>query len=110
MSNKIKITAQAEAFRLDLEHGGRFVTTTGKLHGGPVPGIGDMDRGVLPESYWEDATKWVYAVYHHETPILGKKEDGTWQVPMHFYSNSTSSLRNKMIRALEMFGATIETI
>jgi len=106
---KIKITATAEAFRLDLEHGARF-TTTGPLSGGPVPGIDSMSRGMLPEPYWVAAGDAVYAVYHYETPILWKAADGTWYVPMHSYSGRTSAARNKMMDALELSGAHIEKI
>jgi hypothetical protein len=108
--NKLKITDGAEKFRLDLEYGTRFTTTTGKLNGAPVPGIGDMDRGLLPEMYWSAAAEAVYAVYHYETPILWKTQDGTWYVPMHLYSATTSKLRNKMVEALKLSGTKIEEI
>jgi hypothetical protein len=107
--SKIKITASAEAFRLDLEHGSRF-QTTGSLSGSPVPGIGDMNRGLLPEPYHAAAMEAVYAVYHFETPILWKAQDGKWYVPMHSYSSRTSAYRNRMIQALEMFHADVERI
>lgn len=106
--NKIKISSDAEAFRLDLEHGGRF--TSGTATGGPVPGVTDMDRGMLPEPYWTAAEDAVYAVFHYGTPILWKTESGTWYVPMHKYSVTTSKFRNKMVEALKMFGAEIEEI
>lgn len=103
------MTAAAEEFRLDLEHGSAF-TTTGALRGGPVPGIDDMNCGILPEPYWAAAAEAVYAVYHYETPILWKTKSGTWYVPMHSYGTRTSSARNKMVDALKMFGASIEEI
>lgn len=109
MTNKIKITSPADAFRLDLEHGSRF-TTAGKLHGGPVPGIGEMDRGILPEKYWDDAKNAVYAVFHYETPIIWKAKSGTWYVPMHSYSTTTSRFRNRMIEAIKSFDGHIEEI
>lgn len=107
--SKIQMTAAADAFRLDLEHGSSF-STTGTLRGAPVPGIDDMNRGMLPEPYWASAAEAVYAVYHYETPILWKVADGTWYVPMHSYSTRTSAARNKMVMALKLFGAAIEKI
>lgn len=106
----LKATDPAEAFRLDLEYGQRF-TSTGSLAGQPTPGgITDETRGLLPEPYHAAAREAVYAVYHYETPILWKTAGDVWQVPGHSYSRTTSKYRNKIIEALNLFGATVEFI
>lgn len=110
MTTELKITAPEAEFRLSLEHEMRFTTTGGKLYGGPVPGIKAGDRGLLPEPYHAAAEEAVYAVFHYETPILWRANDGVWYVPMHMYSGKTSTYRNKMVRALMMAGVTVEGI
>ena len=100
--------SDAEAFVPDLMHGGRFVA--GKISGGPVPGVDDMNRGILPEPYWAAAGEAVYAVYQHETPIVWKLEDGTWQAPDHRYGTTTSQVRSKILAALSSQGIEAEKI
>lgn len=109
MTTELKITAEEIEFQLSLEHEMRF-TTTGKLYGGPVPGIKAGDRGMLPELYHAGASQAEYAVFHYETPILWKSSDGKWYAPMHFYSGATSSYRNKMMKALKLAGIEVEKI
>lgn len=105
----LKITDAEDKFSLPLVHEMRFVST-GHIHGAPAPGIRDGDRGLLPEPYHRAALDAVYAVYHHETPILWKASDGKWYVPMHVYSGTTSAHRNKMMRALGIENAEIVKI
>lgn len=104
--NKLKITDADTAFQLSLEHEMRF-TTTGNLHGAPVPGIKAGDRGLLPEPYHKAAEEAQYAVFHYETPIIWKGPDGVWYAPMHVYSGRTSTYRNKMMRALSLAGIRV---
>lgn len=78
-----------------------------KISGHPMRGIGDMQRGILPEPYWTAAEDAVYAVYHHETPIVWRTESGAWVIPDHNYGQTTSAFRNKIVKALEINGAEI---
>lgn len=105
----LKITDTEDKFTLPLIHEMRFVST-GHVHGAPVPGIKAGDRGLLPEPYHTAALDAVYAVHHYETPILWKASDGKWYVPMHVYSGTTSSHRNRMLRALSAGNAEIVEI
>ena len=98
----------ADVLALELEHGTRWQGD--KIGGAPVPGIGTMERGILPEPYWTAAEDAVYAVYHHETPIIWKVANGTWYVPEHRYSQTTSTFRGKLVAALEKIGADYELI
>lgn len=108
MGRTLTPSSTAEAFKLELEHGTRWQGAN--IGGGPVSGIDSLNVGILPEPYWAAATEAVYAVYHYETPIAWKVEAGTWYVPDHKYSTTTSTFRNKIVRALESINATVKWI
>ena len=108
MSKTLTINSSVEAFALELQHETRW--QGGKFGGHSVNGIGALQRGMLPEPYHTAAADAVYAVYHYETPIAWKVQAGIWYVPDHFYSQTTSRLRNKIVAALESFGAVVEMI
>jgi hypothetical protein len=75
-----------------------------------VQGIHFGGRGILPEPYWTAAEGAVYAVYHYETPIAWEGTGGAWYVPNERYSQTTNVFRNKVVKALEANGYTVESI
>ena len=97
-----------EAFQLDLQQRTMFTGTN--IVGGPVPGCDGLNTGILPEPYHAAAKDATYGVTHYGTPIAWLTEAGTWLVPMHSYGNYTSTLRNKLIQAIEDNGETVEKI
>lgn len=107
--SRLKPTSQAEAFCADLLVGTRWVA--GNLNGVPSPRMEDeLDFGILPEPYHAAARGADYAVFHFETPIVWRNAEGVWQVPDHFFSTTTSKLRNKIVEALGLNGETVEII
>lgn len=107
-SGRLRAGSAPEEFALELANRTRW--SAASLSGAPVPGIGDMARGILPEPYWAAAEQAVYAVYSYETPILWALADGTWQMPDHKYSASTNQQQSKMRQALASLGVEVEVI
>jgi hypothetical protein len=105
---KLGTRSSEEDFALELAHLGRF--SAGAITGAPVPGIGESDRGILPEPYWAAAGEAVYAVFSYGTPIAWRTTGGEWQVPMERYSNTTNRHREKIIRALDVYDVAVERI
>jgi hypothetical protein len=108
MSNQqIKKITRLTADVLALELGERSRFNGVNFAGAPVPGIAEGDMGVLPEPYRRSATEAVYAVYSYETPIGWALENGTWVVPAHKYSLTTSRQQKAVREALAALGVTV---
>lgn len=100
--NNLKTTAGVEMFAMEIGNRTRWVA--GKaFSGGPVPGISDMNFGIMPDEFREAVKDATYAVYSYETPIV-VEVDGVWLVPDVSYGNTTARHRRKITDALELLG------
>lgn len=99
----------SEILALEIASGGRFDGDNFSFHTGRPT---DMSLGLLPEPYHAAALAdgIGYVAYHHETPIGWVIEDGTWQIPDHKYSATTSTLVKKLIGALDINKTKYERI
>lgn len=101
-AKKFSRKMSADVLAVELGMRNRFV---GPNYGGHrISGIDSGARGVLAEPYWSSAAGAVYAVYSYNTPIAWELADGTWVVPEHRYSGTTSRQQVQVREALGLLG------
>jgi hypothetical protein len=108
MTNRLKVSSSVSAYALEI--GSRTRWVAGKtFSGGPVPGIGDLGFGIMPEEFRDAVRDAVYAVYSYETPIVAEVA-GRWLVPDVIYSSTTGQHRSAITGALDVLGIPWEKL